>query len=89
MRFVEGRPTVFGMGSSDARIMFVGEQPGIRRLGRFTFVGPVGSFSIALDEAGVWWNRVYVTNAVKHLFEPRDEADTPKPSEQEIEACRR
>jgi DNA polymerase len=77
--------TVFGMGPSNARIMFVGEQPGDQEdLAGLPFVGPAGKLlDRALDEAGIDRNRVYVTNAVKHFkFEPRGKKRIhKKPSE--------
>jgi DNA polymerase len=66
--------TVFGEGPLDARIMFVGEQPGDQEdLAGRPFVGPAGQlFDRALGEAGIDRAAAYVTNAVKHFkFEPR------------------
>jgi DNA polymerase len=61
--------TVFGEGAKDARVIFVGEQPGDveDRVGR-PFVGPAGRiFDKALAEARIPREEVYVTNAVKHF----------------------
>jgi uracil-DNA glycosylase family protein len=61
--------TVFGEGPVDARIVFVGEQPGDveDRRGR-PFVGPAGRLlDRALAEAGIDRDTAYVTNAVKHF----------------------
>ena len=61
--------TVFGEGAKDARVIFVGEQPGDveDRLGR-PFVGPAGRIlDKALAEARIPREQVYVTNAVKHV----------------------
>jgi uracil-DNA glycosylase len=85
--------TVFGEGPPDAKIMFVGEQPGDRedREGR-PFVGPAGLLlDRALAEAGVNRRRIYVTNAVKHFkFEPRGKRRLHKrPNASEIKICRR
>ena len=85
--------TVFGEGPADAKIMFVGEQPGDRedREGR-PFVGPAGLLlDRALAEAGVDRGRAYVTNAVKHFkFEPRGKRRLHKrPNAGEIKICRR
>jgi uracil-DNA glycosylase len=58
-----GTQTVFGEGSSNAKVMFVGEQPGDRedRAGR-PFVGPAGMLlDRALEQAGIDRNDVYVT----------------------------
>ena len=66
--------TVFGEGRTDARMMFVGEQPGDREdiAGR-PFVGPAGQlFDRALHEAAIARDDAYVTNTVKHFkFRPR------------------
>jgi DNA polymerase len=84
--------TVFGEGPLDARIMFVGEQPGDQEdLAGRAFVGPAGQlFDRALAEAGVDRSQTYVTNAVKHFkFEPRGKRRIhQKPEAPEIEACR-
>ncbi|GCE89785.1 phage DNA polymerase-like protein [Komagataeibacter diospyri] len=66
--------TVFGEGRSDARMMFVGEQPGDKEdLAGRPFVGPAGQlFDRALMEAGIDRDDAYVTNTVKHFkFRPR------------------
>jgi len=66
--------TVFGSGPADARVMLIGEQPGLYedREG-LPFVGPAGRLlDRALSEAGLDRSRVYVTNTVKHFkYEPR------------------
>ncbi|WP_315765047.1 UdgX family uracil-DNA binding protein [Sphingomonas sp. Y38-1Y] len=84
--------TVFGEGPLDARMMFVGEQPGDQEdLAGQPFVGPAGQvFNRAMDEAGIDRETVYVTNAVKHFkFEPRGKRRIhAKPDAGEIEACR-
>ena len=87
-----GTQTVFGEGPLDARIMFVGEQPGDQEdvAGR-PFVGPAGQiFDEALEKAGISRSEVYVTNAVKHFkFEQRGKKRIhSKPNAGEIEACR-
>src|SRR5690348_17753041 len=69
-----GTQTVFGEGPLDARIMFVGEQPGDQEdLAGKPFIGPAGQlFDKAMAEAGVDRSLAYVTNAVKHFkFERR------------------
>jgi uracil-DNA glycosylase family protein len=83
--------TVFGEGSSRAKIMLVGEQPGDREdvVGR-PFVGPAGLLlTRALTEADVPREKVYVTNAVKHFkFELRGKRRLhKKPVDSEITAC--
>ena len=84
--------TVFGEGPADARIMFVGEQPGDQEdvAGR-PFVGPAGQLlDRALEEAGIDRRTVYVTNAVKHFkFVPRGKRRIhQKPEAPEIAACK-
>ena len=84
--------TVFGEGPDDARIVFVGEQPGDQEdiAGR-PFVGPAGKvFDGVLEEAGVDRSITYVTNGVKHFkFEPRGKRRIhAKPNAGEISACR-
>ena len=64
-----GTQTVFGEGSREAELMFVGEQPGDQedRAGK-PFVGPAGRlFDQAMEEAGIDRSTAYVTNAVKHF----------------------
>ena len=87
-----GTQTVFGEGPIDARIMFVGEQPGDQEdLAGKPFVGPAGQlFDRALADAGVDRSATYVTNAVKHFkFEARGKRRIhQKPDGPEIAACR-
>jgi len=88
----KGTQTVFGEGPPNAKIVFVGEQPGDRedRTGR-PFVGPAGLLlDRALVEAGIDRSHVYVTNAVKHFkWEPRGKRRIhKKPRASEIEACK-
>ena len=84
--------TVFGEGPLDARIMFVGEQPGDQEdLAGRPFVGPAGQLlDRALGDAGVDRKAAYVTNAVKHFkFERRGKRRIhSKPDAGEIAACR-
>ncbi|MES1179165.1 MAG: UdgX family uracil-DNA binding protein [Myxococcales bacterium] len=85
--------TVFGEGPSNARVMFVGEQPGDEEdvLGR-PFVGPAGRLlDELLQRAGLSRAEVYVTNAVKHFkFErtPKKKRLHMRPNRSEVEACR-
>lgn len=84
--------TVFGEGSSGARLMLVGEQPGDMedRRGR-PFVGPAGRLlDEALEEAGIDRRDTYVTNVVKHFkWEARGARRLhAKPNAREIAACR-
>ncbi|MBC7926253.1 MAG: UdgX family uracil-DNA binding protein [Bryobacteraceae bacterium] len=82
---------VFGEGPGDARLMFVGEQPGDNedREGR-PFVGPAGQlFDRALAEAGLEREHIYITSAVKHFrYEARGKARIHKTaSKAQIAAC--
>jgi DNA polymerase len=87
-----GTQTVFGEGPLDAKILFVGEQPGDQEdLAGRPFVGPAGQLlDRALAEAGVDRSAAYVTNAVKHFkFERRGKRRIhSKPDAGEIDACR-
>jgi DNA polymerase len=87
-----GTQTVFGEGAPNAKIMFVGEQPGDQEdLEGRPFVGPAGKLlDRALDDAGIDRKKVYVTNAVKHFsWEPRGKRRIhKKPNAVEIAACR-
>ncbi len=84
--------TVFGEGSADAKILFVGEQPGDQEdLAGRPFVGPAGAlFDEAMAHAGLPRSDAYVTNAVKHFkFVPRGKKRIHKtPDNPEIVACR-
>jgi uracil-DNA glycosylase len=84
--------TVFGEGSSQSQIMFIGEQPGNDEdLSGKPFVGPAGRLlDTSLVEAGIDRRKVYVTNVVKHFkWEPRGKRRIhKKPSASEIAACR-
>ncbi|RUW60429.1 UdgX family uracil-DNA binding protein [Mesorhizobium sp. M7A.F.Ca.US.008.03.1.1] len=84
--------TVFGEGPDNAKVIFVGEQPGDQEdLAGKPFIGPAGKvFDAILDDAGVDRQKVYVTNAVKHFkFEPRGKRRIhSKPNSGEIQACR-
>ncbi len=87
-----GPQTVFGEGAADARVMFVGEQPGDREdiEGR-PFVGPAGQLlDRSLERAGIDRDEVYITNVVKHFkWEPRGKRRIhKKPNLEEITACR-
>ena len=84
--------TVFGAGPADARIMLIGEQPGLYedREGA-PFVGPAGKLlDRALEEAGLDRREVYLTNTVKHFkYEPRGKLRLHKrASAAEQAACR-
>jgi uracil-DNA glycosylase family protein len=87
-----GTQTVFGEGSSDAEIVFVGEQPGDKEdLAGRPFVGPAGRvLDEALELAGIDRSLAYVTNAVKHFkWTPRGKRRIhQKPNAAEMAACR-
>lgn len=87
-----GTQTVFGEGSPDAKVMFVGEVPGNDEdLAGKPFVGPAGKFlDKVLDEVGINRDEVYVTNVVKHFkWEPVGKRRIhKKPNSREIAACR-
>jgi DNA polymerase len=87
-----GTQTVFGEGSPQAEVVFVGEQPGDREdiEGR-PFVGPAGKLlDEALLEAQIDRSLVYVTNVVKHFkWKPQGKRRIhQKPNWREIAACR-
>lgn len=84
--------TVFGDGRADAKLVFVGEQPGDQEdiQGR-PFVGPAGQlFDEILGEVGIDRSETYVTNSVKHFkFEPRGARRIHrKPDAGEVQLCR-
>ena len=84
--------TVFGQGPADARIFFVGEQPGDQedRAGR-PFVGPAGRIlDQALADVGLRRDEVYLTNAVKHFkwTAKGKRRIHQRPSAAEVAACR-
>lgn len=87
-----GTQTVFGDGSKQAKVIFIGEQPGNDEdLAGKPFVGPAGKLlDRALVEAGIDRDEVYVTNAVKHFkWEPKGKRRIhKKPNAREIAACR-
>lgn len=90
--FQNATQTVFGEGPHDARIVFVGEQPGDQEdiAGR-PFVGPAGQvLDDAIQQAGLNRGEIYLTNAVKHFkFEPTEKRRLhQKPSARESSACR-
>ena len=85
---------VFGQGSADATVMFVGEQPGDQedQAGE-PFVGPAGKLlDKALVATGIDRECLYVTNAVKHFKFTLPERGKRRihktPSRTEVVACR-
>lgn len=87
-----GTQTVFGTGASEARVLFVGEQPGdVEDRTGLPFVGPTGKLlDRALQEALIDRDLCYVTNAVKHFkWEPLGQRRLhKKPTSREMQACR-
>jgi DNA polymerase len=88
--------TVFGEGPMDARLVFVGEQPGDQEdiAGR-PFVGPAGQvLNDAFAAAEIDRDRVYLTNMVKHF--KHQVTQTPRgkkrlhqrPDAREVRCCR-
>ena len=89
--FAPATQVVFGEGSADSTVMFVGEQPGDQEdvIGR-PFVGPAGQMmDRAMEEAGIDRRSVYVTNSVKHFkFVQRGKRRIHQtPEVPEIQAC--
>jgi len=87
-----GTQTVFGEGAANARVVFLGEQPGNDEdLAGKPFVGPAGKLlDKCLVEAGINREDIYVTNAVKHFkWEASGKRRLhKKPNSREIAACR-
>src|SRR6266576_2976801 len=87
-----GTQTVFGEGAEQARVMFVGEQPGDRedREGK-PFVGPAGRvLDEALEAAGIDRERIFITNVVKHFrWRPSGKRRLhERPTSANVRACR-
>ncbi|HWH00981.1 MAG TPA: UdgX family uracil-DNA binding protein [Pilimelia sp.] len=86
--------TVFGRGGADARLVFVGEQPGdVEDQQGLPFVGPAGRLlRRAVDDAGIDPGQLYITNAVKHFKFTTTGAGRRRlhqtPDRIEITACR-
>jgi uracil-DNA glycosylase len=92
--FEHATQTVFSTGSSAARVVLIGEQPGDQedRQGA-PFVGPAGRLlDTALEDAGIDRGDAYVTNAVKHFrFDqsgPGKRRIHRTPDREQITACR-
>ncbi len=83
--------SVIGEGSTKAKLMLVGEQPGDQEdLQGHPFVGPAGKvLARALEQAGIPRDKVFVSNAVKHFkFELRGKRRIHKtPTQREVAAC--
>lgn len=90
--YLHATQVVPGEGPADARLMFVGEQPGDAEDRRgLPFVGPAGRLlDQAIADAGLDRIRIFLTNAVKHFkFEQRGKRRLHKrPNAYEIDRCR-
>ncbi|MCM4083635.1 UdgX family uracil-DNA binding protein [Paractinoplanes hotanensis] len=90
--YADATQTVFGRGAANAKIVFVGEQPGdVEDQQGLPFVGPAGRLlREAVDLAGIDPADVYITNAVKHFrFELRGKRRIHQnPGPAHITACR-
>jgi DNA polymerase len=90
--FRHATQVVFGAGPQNAKVVFVGEQPGNDEdLKGLPFVGPAGRLlNKGLDDAEIDRKIVYVTNAVKHFkFVERGKRRIhAKPTGIEISSCR-
>jgi len=92
--YQDATQAVLGEGSLDAKVVFVGEQPGDQedRQGR-PFVGPAGRLlNQALDDVGINRDDAFITNAVKHFRYNRDARSKRRihktPDVAHIKACR-
>lgn len=83
---------MFGVGTTRAELMLVGEQPGDKEdLAGEPFVGPAGRLlDKALEAADIDRRKVYVTNIVKHFkWEARGKRRIhKKPNLTEVSACK-
>jgi len=83
--------TVFGRGPDQARIMFVGEQPGdVEDRSGIAFSGPAGKLlAQAMESANIPAAAVYFTNSVKHFgFQEKGKQRIHKtPRTIDIRAC--
>jgi uracil-DNA glycosylase len=83
--------SVIGEGSTKAKLMLVGEQPGDQEdLQGHPFIGPAGKLlARALEEAGIPREKVFVSNAVKHFkYELRGKRRIHQtPTQREVAAC--
>lgn len=90
--YADATQTVFGRGAPNARVVFVGEQPGdVEDQKGLPFVGPAGRLlREAVDDAGLDPADLWITNAVKHFrFELRGKRRIHQnPGPAHITACR-
>jgi DNA polymerase len=86
--------TVFGRGNADARLVFVGEQPGdVEDQKGLPFVGPAGHLlRRAVGDVDIDPAQIYITNAVKHFKFKQAGAGKRRihqtPDRIEVTACR-
>jgi probable DNA metabolism protein len=86
------KQTVFGQGPADAKLIIVGEQPGLEEDTKgVPFVGPAGKvLREALAKAEIPEKDVYITNVVKHFkhqaYHGKKLHRTPTP--REVAACK-
>ena len=88
-QFQHARNMVFGVGSSDARILFVGEAPGVDEDEQGEpFVGKAGELLTKMIQAmGLTRGDVYIANIVKYRPDmPPGSSGNRKPTRSEIEA---
>ena len=92
--YKDATQAVLGEGSLDAKVVFVGEQPGDQedRQGH-PFVGPAGRLlDKALDDVGIKRDDAFITNAVKHFRFNREARSRRRihktPDVAHIKACR-
>ena len=89
--YSDATQVVFGEGPRDAKVMFVGEQPGDKEdLAGRPFVGPAGQmFTDCAERVGIDRDDYYVTNAVKHFkFTLRGRRRIhQRPAASEVSAC--
>ncbi|HEX5542534.1 MAG TPA: UdgX family uracil-DNA binding protein [Micromonospora sp.] len=90
--YQDATQTVFGRGDRQARMVFIGEQPGdLEDKQGMPFVGPAGNLlRRAVDDAGIDPNQIYLTNVVKHFrFQLRGKRRLHQsPDRGHIVACR-
>jgi DNA polymerase len=88
--FRRSRNMVFGVGSPDAALMFIGEAPGEEEdLQGEPFVGPAGQLLTRMIETmGLKRGDVYIANICKYRPDmPVGASGNRKPTPQEMEAC--
>lgn len=90
--YQDATQTVFGDGSDDAAVMFVGEQPGDNEDQEGEpFVGPAGrELDRGLEAVGIDRDEIYITNLVKHFkFTTKGRKRLHEtPDREEMAACR-